>query len=1615
LGLENKFVGAYEAVRRLSDGLKGLSANDSRYSAIVEQLGGYRQISRVIPLIKQFEDAERAKNVAISGGLSLQAAAEQRQEALAQKIAKVKEEYLQLFRTLVDSKGFQGTADAVLKAASAFGVLLDKLSPLIPLLATLATIKLATNLGAIAQSGLGAFTAPVGSTFTRVRRAGGGMVEGPEGRDVIPASLTRGEYVIRREAAEKIGYGKLDSMNRQGFALGGRVGYANGGSAFEGLTPEQLKRVEEAITSGLYEKVVNKNTKRGGGLDVENIVTDTLARASKSFDPAKNPDLEFSTHFQQNVKLALQDARRRKTPLGADELVANIPERSGGRTAETEAELAAMRAKVEQVTGQPFVVRTAVKKERGEEVANAIDLAAQGKAVGVVGHNLSREELTNQVVARFQQRIRAGEGQSPPPPPGVATGGQGPRQFGPIRDRTQALTLSGFDQLGLPGRQLDALTRDARILAAEMGKLDTVMDGFTKVVVRTKGGLAEVVGLKDTGPRSTLGPASPASPFGLIPSPIASFGGHGAFPAGPSQPAVDAAVRRDLEERARANQEAKNRDAQRLSGFLTQYPDRESGLQREQRRLQELSYQDAQVVAARSRPQLQAQKQDAINELAARRVRSQQRDQDRDFVGPVFPRLSPDRFSAQVGLGAGQRARDEEFRYQQLYGPASPGLFGRAGSAVGRAGAGLLNRFGGVGQRAAFAGIVGLPFLSDFVDRQGGDVNAAAAGSGSRYRTARGVGGALQGVAIGATVGSVLPGVGTVIGAAVGAVAGGLVGLVTSLNEASADISKAKVNSALTSFADKVQAINAGLSGGALANVDSGAIQAAREQLRAASTEQSAINREAATHTFSGFNSDEFNALQKKSDRQNFGQQLPGIASVLNRQADQLGRAKVGENAQKLSEQLANGGEGLNREFVQLVANLRGVSISQVVTELKKNIEAGQRAAKTEEASRKGRQVQDQDINSFGRFVSAIEAAADSLDQLRTRASLLNEVFDGTINASKVNLGGKNLDQLGRPDRGALEPLNALASVGGEPGRRLRAAGGVADDLARVLPGVLTDVLRNPKGEQDQSVQIGEGVVRALGFQPGKVPDEVQRGISVLQGAASKLSGEKGPEGLLEKGRTDVTKLAEELLSGFADPIKDAGRKGADALQAQVQEFLDGLATVARQMQAVGQLEDQLSDIRQGNFRTNLQFAATVAGRPGQAFDNVPVAQLEQNLTDKQRRLAPDVANPFDPVAIAARLADVRERLGPAEGRVQSERQNPSGAAFKGAAEEAVRLKAESANLVQALKNLANVTERTAVLQDKLNRFQQERDSRIGLAERYATADLAQRAQLNYGLLLANRANNLGQANGGDFKGVLDKFGVEEVRAIIDFLRGAGGTTFKGFQGGPRADDLLRKLLEGSGGIGGLDAQQAAAEAADRKEFQQRQADAEAAQKALAEAQAKLPSELKNTLTNLQANFFARLEAVLAQTLLSDVQNKQTSTGIDLKTAEERKTQAGTLTGLGFASGAQVKENAEAVNKYLDTTKVILEHKARVGGVDALVNASFGRDNTDEHKPLLGLGRRYDQGNLGEFLSVQFPDLNETPATGSRRVTRTGRGGTRRTARPSRRTGTTLSRPSRTS
>ena len=226
--LTNQFVGAYQAVQRLSEGLKGLPTADPRYAQIVETLGGFRNISKVVPLIQQFGEAQRALTVAQAGAVSVTMQAEKAQESLAVRFAKTREEWHALGRSIVGSNAFQDLAKDALALASGLVKVVEFAKPLVPILAAMAATKLFQGIGPAVKNFGTMFAAPVGAGVSgRKPFARGGVVPGVGNQDSVDASLTPGEFVIKKRSAQRIGYDNLHQLNNGAspahFAQGGDI------------------------------------------------------------------------------------------------------------------------------------------------------------------------------------------------------------------------------------------------------------------------------------------------------------------------------------------------------------------------------------------------------------------------------------------------------------------------------------------------------------------------------------------------------------------------------------------------------------------------------------------------------------------------------------------------------------------------------------------------------------------------------------------------------------------------------------------------------------------------------------------------------------------------------------------------------------------------------------------------------------------------------------------------------------------------------------------------------------------------------------------------------------------------------------------------------------------------------------------------------------------------------------------------------------------------------------------------------------------------------------------------------------------------------------------------
>jgi TP901 family phage tail tape measure protein len=224
VNIKGKFIGPVEAVKRLNDKFAQLEVGDPQFIRVAEELGGDRQIAKVIPLLRQYAVVVEALNSAKEGENSLDIDADKAQKSLANRITKVKEEYAALVRDIYNSPVFQYMANASLQFASALIKVADSLKNIIPLIGLFATLRIAKMSGS--------FIGSLGSNLKKAQGfSKGGKVPGAGNEDTVPAMLMPGEFVLNKKAVSNIGLQNLNAMNNGGkpSSKGGVQYFADGG------------------------------------------------------------------------------------------------------------------------------------------------------------------------------------------------------------------------------------------------------------------------------------------------------------------------------------------------------------------------------------------------------------------------------------------------------------------------------------------------------------------------------------------------------------------------------------------------------------------------------------------------------------------------------------------------------------------------------------------------------------------------------------------------------------------------------------------------------------------------------------------------------------------------------------------------------------------------------------------------------------------------------------------------------------------------------------------------------------------------------------------------------------------------------------------------------------------------------------------------------------------------------------------------------------------------------------------------------------------------------------------------------------------------------------------
>ena len=129
-----QFIGPLKAISELNKQLTQLSSTDVRFAQIVEELGGIRQISRVIPLIQQFPKTVQALFVAQQGAAQLARDAVKAQDSFANSLTRTREEFLKMIAAFAGDDSIRTFAKDSLSATQSLFKLIQSLTQLAPLL-----------------------------------------------------------------------------------------------------------------------------------------------------------------------------------------------------------------------------------------------------------------------------------------------------------------------------------------------------------------------------------------------------------------------------------------------------------------------------------------------------------------------------------------------------------------------------------------------------------------------------------------------------------------------------------------------------------------------------------------------------------------------------------------------------------------------------------------------------------------------------------------------------------------------------------------------------------------------------------------------------------------------------------------------------------------------------------------------------------------------------------------------------------------------------------------------------------------------------------------------------------------------------------------------------------------------------------------------------------------------------------------------------------------------------------------------------------------------------------------------------------------------------------------
>ena len=808
------------------------------------------------------------------------------------------------------------------------------------------------------------------------------------------------------------------------------------------------------------------------------------------------------------------------------------------------------------------------------------------------------------------------------------------------------------------------------------------------------------------------------------------------------------------------------------------------------------------------------------------------------------------------------------------------------------------------------------------------------------YQTAKGGAGLLTGAAAGAAIGFATGG--GPVGAAVGAVVGGLSGLVGALRQASIDIGQAKLDQALERSVLT------------LGNFVKGTVDLNPQKVEKFRRDQSVIESEVTSKSqrdasYMGYglayNQSSFQNSLIKNMQESNSKQVVQMMDALGKIIDDEAKSNVGTvNMQDLKARRASFDEAINVRqggFGRSLVGRIAATTEQDPVLLQRKLFEGYMRTQDNEQTRRLQEKTETEVNrsaaSFGNLSSAVEIASQHMARMGGSIRNLTDVMDGTVTSYTGTGIAESLQRpYASPDE-FMSSVRGLTSIAGASGKEVEGQAQAIAFSGRLLPGIINAVRSQPVANltrgADMSIQIADRLRESL----------TARGVDAASTASmtglvqSQIGSEDFSKMLRESGQ-DMGKLIQKIMEPVAGPLKESFSNIAKSLDERSKAFSEGLSELANRTRATGEMMDKSGMARTGATKNAMDLMVRRRAIRESDADNINLAAGLQYQQARQSRLT-GVAGPSaeNPEYIAGRMGSVFDQIDQAGKRVESASRGGNISEQNAAATQLSTLKNRAADLGTALKNLTDVSDRNAAIQERLGKIQGDREGRQALGTRYATANAEGRAEIARSFQLVTAAARMGTAA---------PFGIREQNQIFSLLSSLSPQmTMKGL-GGVTVKDLTKQLMTTTfGGSFDLDPQTAALERTLENMGQKNYEVAARAAELQVELQQRLQTDFFTKLSSNQDAFLSTLSRAMSENTRMMAETLRGQAASRLTLLEKQVGDSSMLGKLGVKTDADFTGLRDATLKGPEV-KTILGEGKKISQLD--ITAKNASDNRSD-------------------------------------------------------------------